>query len=108
MAKLKVPHNDYLQYRGAGHQEYWFMCPGCKYDHTFIVQYGANEKKTEPKWSFNGDLDKPTFSPSLLYREYDGDEVSHICHSYVRDGSIQFLNDCTHDLKGQTVALAEV
>ena len=30
------------------------------------------------------------------------------CHSFVTDGRIQFLADCTHPLAGQTVDLPEV
>ncbi|WP_241754456.1 hypothetical protein [Cupriavidus basilensis] len=30
-----------------------------------------------------------------------------VCHSFVTDGRIQFLGDCTHALAGQTVPLAE-
>lgn len=28
-----------------------------------------------------------------------------VCHSFIRDGQIQFLSDCTHALAGQTVPL---
>lgn len=31
-----------------------------------------------------------------------------ICHSFIKDGMIQFLGDCTHELKGKTVKLPEV
>jgi hypothetical protein len=31
--------------------------------------------------------------------------VDHRCHSFVVDGQIQFLGDCTHKLAGQTVPL---
>lgn len=30
-----------------------------------------------------------------------------ICHSFITDGEIQFLNDCTHKLAGHTVDLLE-
>lgn len=30
-----------------------------------------------------------------------------VCHSYVRDGKIEFLADCTHKLKNQTVEIPE-
>jgi hypothetical protein len=30
-----------------------------------------------------------------------------VCHSFVTDGRIQFLEDCTHELAGQTVDLPE-
>lgn len=31
-----------------------------------------------------------------------------VCHSYVTDGKIRFLGDCTHKLVGQTVELPEM
>lgn len=67
-------------------------CPGCKCHHTFNV---GREKR--PVWTFNGDMEKPTFSPSLLY-------VGR-CHLFLTDGRIQFLSDCAHELAGQTVDL---
>ena len=98
MAKLrKVQHN------GHG-PDYTFWCPGCECAHgIWTMKRGGT-----PNWEFNGREDKPTFSPSILVRYPNGatgkDEV---CHSYVRDGQIQFLNDCTHKLAGQTVELPE-
>lgn len=73
----------------------------------------VNDKQGGPQWEFNGDLDHPTFSPSLLVRwEEHQDEgqptKKHICHSFVRGGHIQFLGDSTHPLAGQTVELPEV
>ena len=29
------------------------------------------------------------------------------CHSFVREGRIEFLSDCTHALAGQTVELPD-
>ena len=63
------------------------------------------------RWTFNGDFDKPTFRESMLIKRRarqnsKGEDVStYICHSYVTDGFIQYLPDCTHELKGQTVEL---
>lgn len=87
-------------------------CPGC--DDLHAVGYGAADK-----WQFDGNLERPTISPSILvhgnqwppeYPEYvkhrhasvkPGDDT--ICHSFVRDGQWQFLPDSTHVLSGQTV-----
>jgi hypothetical protein len=75
---------------------YGFECPGCKYHHTFLV--GPNG------WTWNGSLDKPTFSPSLLV---NANTPQARCHSFVKDGKIEFLSDCFHALKGQTVDLPD-
>ena len=31
-----------------------------------------------------------------------------VCHTFVTDGRIQFLSDCTHALAGQTVDLPDI
>lgn len=62
-----------------------------------------------PVWQWNNSLDLPTISPSLLARWTEGEQhTPKVCHSFVRDGRIEFLTDCTHALAGQTVDLPEV
>jgi hypothetical protein len=84
-----------------------FNCPGCKNLHQVRVGDGPG-----PRWGYNGNADKPTFTPSVLVT-YNGADAgvdgapARICHSYVTDGRIQFLGDCTHALAGQTVDLPE-
>lgn len=73
---------------------YVFHCPGCKNAHPFHV----------PRWTWNGSMDQPTFSPSLLCNQHD--EKSR-CHSFVRDGKIEFLSDCHHELAGKTVEIPD-
>jgi hypothetical protein len=73
---------------------YAFHCPGCKCAHGVRVAGSCG------CWAWNRDLERPTFSPSILAT---GGEDR--CHSYVRDGQIQFLSDCTHELAGQTAPL---
>lgn len=79
-----------VTYEGAP-AEYQFWCPGCGHYHRF----------EEGRWSFNGDYERPTFSPSLLCSP--GTEMQ--CHLFVRDGRIEFLGDCRHELAGQTVEM---
>lgn len=103
-----------------------FHCPGCKEIHQ--IQIGAGPG---PRWGYNGNPDKPTFTPSVLVTgvkftekgEADFDAWHDAgcpdrngepfesqpmrCHSFVTDGRIQFLSDCTHELVGQTVNLPE-
>ena len=54
---------------------------------------------TGAKWTWNGDKVKPTFSPSIVV------QGTKRCHSFVTDGLIQFLSDCSHELAGKTVPL---
>lgn len=109
--------------------QWMFFCPGCKCGHG--VRVGQSDR---PNWDFNGNIEKPTFSPSYLVRgiKYPLEDpetndfkrgpdgkylvgedgrligtVDTVCHSFIRDGMIEFLGDCTHSLKGQTVPLEE-
>lgn len=86
MAKLLKLHglND--------EQKFLFMCPGCNCYHMF-----------DGRWAWNGDMDRPTFSPSLGV--FMGTEQQ--CHSFVRDGRIEFLTDSRHHLAGQTVEMLD-
>lgn len=81
-------------------------CPACGHGHKFDAPEHPN-KITGASWSFNGDLERPTFSPSMLIRDRVDGVDRYVCHSFVRDGRIEFLGDCTHDLAGQTVELTE-
>lgn len=87
--------------RQAAGEKLLFFCPGCKCGHWFQVGDGP-----PPRWTWNGNGDKPTIQPSILAQWNEGDPpVGRQCHSYVTDGRIQFLSDCTHELAGQTVDL---
>lgn len=83
-------------------------CPGIFPDRFIPVQLKGSRKDTG-NWSWNGDVDRPTLKPSILTRADFGEEREQkICHSFVNDGKIQFLSDCTHELAGQTLDLLEV
>ena len=77
-----------------------FHCPGCDYDHPFHVGYSPDR----PDWKWNGDMERPTFTPSLVVFK---DDPAKRCHCFVTDGRIQFLDDCHHALKGTTVELPD-
>lgn len=81
-------------------------CPGCGALHCFSID---KPNGMGSQWSWNGDIEKPTFSPSILVRcDYTTvGKLDDICHSFVSDGKMQFLADCTHSLAGQTVELPE-
>lgn len=100
-------------YREADGVDYlWFFCDGCETHHRVPV--------TGPKaWGWNGSVDAPTVTPSIktwwpktrggdVVVDEWGKAVDHVCHSYVRDGRIEYLADSTHRLAGQTVPLAEM
>lgn len=89
MAKIQVSINP-----KNGAKTYTFMCPGCDSWHC-----------PNDGWTFNGDVEKPTLSPSIKMTFHDG----KICHSHVKDGKIIFCDDCTaHELSGKTMDLLDV
>lgn len=86
-------------------------CPGCKQLHQIWTKEFTNTSNpNHPKWSFDGDMEKPTFSPSLLINKNraDPERDIHQCHSFIRDGQWQFLSDCTHELAGKIVPMIPV
>ena len=82
-----------------GHYSHMFFCEACGCGHGFNSKYDRS-----PRWTFNNDLVKPTLQPSVLCSYQHGD-VHKVCHSFVTDGKIKYLADCTHSLAGQTVDL---
>lgn len=89
-----------------------FWCPGCDGAHMVRVGEGPG-----PRWGYNGNPNAPTFTPSInvTYNGTDAGKLqndgrrapSSVCHSFVTDGRIQFLSDCTHELASQTVDLPD-
>lgn len=84
---------------------YLLWCDGCGESHAIY----HNCQTVSINWNFNGDFVKPTFSPSLkvTFTRNDG-RGDTVCHSFIRNGEIQFLNDCTHELAGKTIQLKPV
>lgn len=100
-----------------------FECPGCNETHVVPIGQGQG-----PRWGYNDNPEAPTFTPSILVRRghfatgATGDcwctyearlgrkspFSCGVCHSFVNDGQIQFLGDCTHALAGQTVPLPDI
>jgi hypothetical protein len=66
------------------------------------------QREGTPCWTWNGDCDRPTLRPSVLTRGVYSDGKDHVCHSWITDGQIHFLEDCTHSLAGQTLDLLDL
>jgi hypothetical protein len=87
-----------------------FWCPGCDGAHQITSKPDTAGDSNGRGWDFNGDLDRPTFSPSYLVYEHPahGGYKGHPrCHSFITDGKIAYCSDSTHALAGQTVELPE-
>lgn len=82
-----------------------FVCPGCAaggpdgYSGLHSLPVNA-ENIGKPVWTWNGDLEKPTLSPSILTHGTKNG-IYPRCHSYLQEGKFNFLTDSTHPLAGQ-------
>ena len=102
----------------------FFYCPGCGNNHCI-----NSINDDTPSWSWNGSFDYPTFSPSILIKNghygegYNGKDCwcnlkertgidsgfkCGICHSFVTDGKIHYLEDCTHSYAGKIIDLQDI
>lgn len=75
---------------------YW--CQGCECVHTVNVVDDCR-----PTWAWNGDVAKPTLSPSIrtFWPARLDQAESTRCHHFLRDGVIEFLGDsAAHSLRG--------
>lgn len=91
-----IKHNAKLHERqlanGVSHFLIW--CPGCQEPHAYATSGSCS-------WSFNGNLERPTFTPSLLHHG------NPRCHLNLTDGMIQFHGDCEHALKNTVQPMAD-
>lgn len=87
---------------------YSHWCPGCEEMHA-IATDGPNY--CGARWTFDGNLDAPTFSPSINISSpehmfEDGVKIeAERCHYFLKAGQLQFMGDSTHALSGKTIPL---
>src|SRR5688572_28422265 len=89
------------------------FCPGCEEAHIIWTE----RPNGGPVWTWNGSVDAPTTSPSvLLFTTHDDDgnplpagQRRSLCHYFLVDGKINFCGDCVHPLAGkQGVELPDI
>lgn len=83
-----------------------FVCPGCKeeeLDSSGLHMIPVNSLTKTPAWEWDSNLEFPTLSPSILTRQ--GLDFKFVCHSFLKAGVFQYLDDCTHSLKGLFVPM---
>jgi len=79
----------------------------CILNQRYIPIQLKGDRNNTQNWSWNGDVEKPTLKPSIKTTEYlDGEYV--VCHSFVNDGIVKFLSDCTHDMVNREIPLKEI
>lgn len=79
-----------------------FFCLGCKCLHL-----------VDSRWKYNYNAEKPTFKPELRFKVGPMPE-GHVfagkifdCHAQIKDGIIQYLDGCSHDMKGAAIYLPD-
>lgn len=105
--KLVRLDRNYWPRGGYGH---W--CPGCNAQHEIDTEAPNSQGAM---WKFDGNLESPTFSPSIHIKvntpdmeQYQPDVASTVCHYFITAGNVVFCGDCTHALAGQTVPLPDI
>lgn len=106
-ALIKTKLRAYTKLSGV----FYFWCPGCSEHHSVhtdkVDLNGAMHLVT-------GTPDAPTVS-SMISRTIEpfnkskhANNREYICNSFIIDGKIRFLENCTHPLAGKTVDLPYV
>lgn len=106
---IVIKHNTKLWERKGATVSYFLLwCPACGFGHVF--EY--------PRWSFNGNLDKPTFTPSLrifvrITKEVDDKlidtgEIRTVCHFNLVDGQLQYAGDNPHQFNSQIITMQDI
>ena len=84
---------------GGQHHHYHFWCPACRRLHLYNTE-------GEIRWSFDGNLESPTFKPSL---KYTGGPAGVKCHLWCKNGVLEYCNDTPHaEFKGKSVPMVEM
>lgn len=91
-------------YSGGGHYAWMVWCPACDGAHTF-----------DDRWSFNGDVERPTFRASMLAHcvtTWNEEErkltVRDVhCHSFLTDGVWAYCADSKHEHAGKSLPAPE-
>lgn len=91
-----IPYGKHFRIPGGDDSLIYFYCPGCN-------EYHAIDKT----WNLSGmETDNPTISPSIgVYAVKVHNKFK--CHSFIRNGNIEYCGDCEHELSGQSVKMKE-
>lgn len=97
-----MKHNPKLWERKDEQGSYWLIwCPAC----------GCGHSIPTPRWSFNNNLDSPTFTPSVRLSHRNPDtkqqDITH-CHFNITNGQIVYHGDCPHGMAGKTIPMQEI
>lgn len=91
---------------GNVYQALVFWCPGCEE----LIDSGlhclpVNSPNKTPQWMWDGNIEAPTLSPSIL-SHFNNRQL--ICHSFLRSGVFEYLGDCSHSMVGKHVPMSDL
>ena len=109
MEALGVPDGNPIspflkQERNPHNGHYWFKCPGCERHHCIILE-GVGSWDVVSK---NPLTIMPSVRVSLPeHKNSEGVTIPEktLCHLYIKNGYIEYLNDSRHHLAGKTVPM---
>lgn len=82
--------------RVSNSDRYLFECPACECCHYI-----------NDTWTITGG-DNLTVRPSIFVNKDRANPEAHVCHLYITDGNIQYLEDCSHEYAGKTVEMIDI
>lgn len=88
-----------------GPDGYFWWCPACSRMHPL-----------PDGWKFDGDLERPTFSPSFkhTWRAFtshtaeglgQGERYNAVCHYILTAGQVAYCDDSSHAMAGKTIPM---
>lgn len=89
------------RYGDSSYVNWYFQCPACGERHGYRVGQPPQDQKNLAMWSFDGNVNEPTFVPSLRY--LSGSK----CHLTITKGIIEFHGD-SPKLAGQKVPMIDI
>ena len=102
--KLKVLSKKLLQSEDGA--RLWWYCASCDMLHPIALHNRPGE--SVDVWSWNNDAERPTFMPSFLTDMSGRNGPKRICHTYIKEGMVEYLNDSTIHLRGVTKELQDI
>ena len=106
--------------KDGSYQTLYHWCEACGHVHGARIDDGR--PTSMPKWTWNGDREKPTLSPSILnFTTYSDQDDNYggprklpegqrrtLCHYFLKDGVIEYCGDNPHALNGKSVPLIDI
>ena len=87
--------------------EAWWIKEPRTHSHNGMTRHHEESIPKDGRWKFNGDVENPTFSPSLNCSTEAAEDIpASRNHIIILGGDVTYCRDCTHDLATKTLPLA--